>query len=234
MHHPWPSGLSSRPQVWRGAWRNLHWYLIIRWSRRRQGTIYGAFPLSQVLTQPMNWDHRSHFKGEKTKRWLVQRHADLDVNPSPWTSYLPLHFPQLPIISKSWSICQDEARLDLPAWSPTGLVRFSQTAWFSWPAFTKESIHRFKALMVLIFKERNDASRLYKIPRHQSPSLCGGCVDCCKGYMLWHQRASLESQLGLQIVWHRVSESLYLSLILFLCSVITIIPISHNVFVRVQ
>lgn len=53
--------------------------------------------------QPVNWDHHFHFKGEKTKRQLAQGLTDPDSNPTPLISFLNLHFPWLPIISKSWN-----------------------------------------------------------------------------------------------------------------------------------
>lgn len=43
----------------------------------------------------MNWGHHFHFKGEKTKRELVQGHTDLDLNSGPLISCLPLYSPWL-------------------------------------------------------------------------------------------------------------------------------------------
>lgn len=86
--------------------------------------------------------------------------------------------------------------------------------------------------MVLIFKERNDTSRLDKILTHQSLSLWRFCSLPRRIQSCGSREPGLESQLGLQTVRYRISESL-LSLTHFLYRTSTIIPISRNAFVRV-
>lgn len=174
--------MRSRPQVWRGGWRNLCWCLITRkrWRERDKDPRMGHFLSPRyspcpwiVVIIPISKKRKARDNLSRViQAWIWI--PELGFYPN-WFSvcFCTSHSCPLSVNPGAavYGVYVKMRQGHLQAFCSSAKL----TALSSQPDFAGESIHGLKALMALIFKASKDVSGIRVTLTHQHPSVWRSC-----------------------------------------------------------